>query len=437
MLGGLRSSSLVHNAAALYAIQAAGFLLPLATLPYLARVLGPEAWGVVLFSQAFAIWLSLFVQYGFSFSGTRAVARHRDEPETLARTVAGVQGAKLMLLLGATLLALASWYLAPFFRAQPEFLFWAWLAAVLQGFSPLWYFQGVERLRGAAAVDVLAKVVATAGIFLFIRSPEHGWGVLALRATGELVATVVLTFWLYRGVPALRPRLAGSIAMLREGWSLFVFTGAASVYTAANSFILGLMALPREVGFFGAGERMVRAGSLLLGPVSQALYPRVSNLAVRDRERADALIRRSFLPFVGMGLALGGLLWIFAPWLTRVVLGPEYAPVATIIRILAFIPPLLGLGTVLGLQWALPMGHDRAYSRFVLFAGAVNVVLAVLLVPRFGALGMAVSAVVAEACVEAGLVWLLVRERGGFWRRDGGSPPSSSPITATQRVGPR
>lgn len=412
-----RRNGILHNALALYAVQASAFLLPLITLPYLARVLRPEGWGVVVFAQSYAIWLSLILHYGFAFSATRAVAQNRDRSEELAEIVAGVQSAKVMLLGLVVTIGAVSWLFVPLFRAHPGHFIWAWLAAVFYGFSPLWFFQGTERLRMPAALDVTAKAVATAGVFLFVKAPAHGWGVLALRAGAELASTGVLTLWMYSRVALLRWNWRAARSTLRSGWPLFVFSSAASVYTSANAFVMGLMAAPREVSFFGAGERVVRAGSTLLSPLSQAIYPRVSHLVVEDRERAARLIRRSLIPFIGLGIALGVALIVAAPLLTRVVFGTDYAPVVGVIRILAVIPPLLGLGTVLGIHWALPMGMDRLYVRFVLGAGVLNLVLAVALVPRFGALGMAIAAVAAEASVEAGLVWLALRPGEGFWRR--------------------
>src|SRR5690606_1212062 len=244
------------------------------------------------------------------------------------------------------------------------------------GFTPIWFFQGTERLRAAAAFDVCSRAIGTAGVFLFVRDPSHGWIVLALRAFSDLASTGVLTLWLLRVVRPLRFDWRAGREALREGWTLFVFSSAASAYTTANAFLMGLMAVPREVSFFGAGERIVRAGSTLLSPLSQAVYPRVSHLVGQDRERAARLIRRSLIPFIGLGIALGVALIVAAPLLTRIAFGTEYAPVVGVIRILAVIPPLLGLGTVLGIHWALPMGMDRLYVRFVVGAGALNLVLA-------------------------------------------------------------
>jgi O-antigen/teichoic acid export membrane protein len=64
---------------------------------------------------------------------------------------------------------------------------------------------------------------------------------------------------------------------------------------------------------------------------------------------------------------------------------------------------------VLGLYWALPFGHERWLLASIIAAGVTNVVLALLLVPRWGASGMAVSAIAAEAVALAILGTLYLR----------------------------
>src|SRR5690606_7080343 len=95
-----RRHPIVQNALALYAAQFAGYLLPLATVPYLARVLGPGSLGLVAFAQALGAYVALVVEYGFHLSGTREVVRHRSNPDRLAEILAGVTGARLLLVLG-------------------------------------------------------------------------------------------------------------------------------------------------------------------------------------------------------------------------------------------------------------------------------------------------------------------------------------------------
>src|SRR6476661_3599169 len=63
--------SLARNALALFGGQLVGLVGPLLTIPYLARVLGPEAWAPILVAQGLANWLMLVLEFGFDLSGTR------------------------------------------------------------------------------------------------------------------------------------------------------------------------------------------------------------------------------------------------------------------------------------------------------------------------------------------------------------------------------
>src|ERR1700719_1330634 len=72
----LLRNSFVHNVIALYGVQACTYALPLLTFPYLAHVLGPSGWGVVVFAQAIGDVIACVVEYGFDISGARETSRH-------------------------------------------------------------------------------------------------------------------------------------------------------------------------------------------------------------------------------------------------------------------------------------------------------------------------------------------------------------------------
>src|SRR5207247_8940432 len=85
----LMRSGLIRTAMGLYAIQASSWLVPLATIFFLARRLGPEHWGLLMFMQGAAAYVIFFVCYCCSYSATREVARNRGDPDALAGPPAG------------------------------------------------------------------------------------------------------------------------------------------------------------------------------------------------------------------------------------------------------------------------------------------------------------------------------------------------------------
>src|ERR1700722_16483198 len=93
----LLRNSFVHNVIALYGVQACTYALPLLTFPYLAHVLGPSGWGVVVFAQAIGVVIASVVEYGFDISASRETSRQRNDPQRLSALISGVLGAKVLL----------------------------------------------------------------------------------------------------------------------------------------------------------------------------------------------------------------------------------------------------------------------------------------------------------------------------------------------------
>ncbi len=397
--GALFRHGLVQNILSLYGVQVASYLVPLVTIPYLARVLGATGWGLVAFAQAFGGYLSLGVEYGFVYSGTREVARHRDSMDKMADVLAGVQGAKLALLVPAVAVALAAGHWVPVFRAHPD-LFWAavfWATA--QAFSMLWYFQGLEQMRLVAMLDVSSKALATVGIFILVRTSGDEWKVLALQGAAAFLSMLVASVLAYRRVRFRLPSPRLAWESLRMGWSMFLFRGGVSLYTVGNAFILGLFASPALVGYYAGAEKISRAVLGLLTPVTQSLFPRLSHLVEHARERAARLARLGVILMGVGGAVLGLAVFLLAPVAVRVILGAGYGPSVAVLRILALLPPLIALSNVLGIQWMVPLGMDRSFNTIIMLGGVLNMLLAFLLASRFTAIGMAAAVVTAEAFV--------------------------------------
>ena len=100
---------------------------------------------------------------------------------------------------------------------------------------------------------------------------------------------------------------------------------------------------------------------------------------------------------------MGALLALAAPTVVALLLGPGYEDAVPVLRVLALLVPIIAVGTVLGLFWALPFGRDRVLLLVTATAGLVNVALVVVLVPRMAALGMAALGM-ASAVVTAELL---------------------------------
>jgi len=187
----------------------------------------------------------------------------------------------------------------------------------------------------------------------------------------------------------------------------FLLSGALSFYTIGNGFILGLFGSSSAVAYFVGAEKISKNVAMLLSPITQAVFPRTSHLAASARGEAARLARTSLLLMGTLACAMGLTIFIMAPLLVRLVLGPGFEPAVVVLRILALLPPLTIVSAVLGVQWMLALGLDRLVNAVMLAASLLNVMLALALVPRYLQIGMAISVVASEAFVMFGLYAVL------------------------------
>jgi len=417
---------IASNALSLYAVQVAITLIPLLILPYLARVLGPAEFGVVVFTQSFGFLLNMVPEFGFGLSGAREVARARDDRERVGAFVAGVQGAKAALALLATLLALASWPLVPAFREDPTLLLLGVLLMLSGAFHPLWYFVGVERLKLLAASDVAIRLASAAAILLLVREADDGELVLLIWIAGAALSTAVLTAVMYREVPLRRPTRRAAQEALRGGAALFVSGAAVSMYTSGVVFLLGVVTTSAQVAFFAAAERIVRVAVRILSQVGGATFPRINYLLGQGREdRANqlALVTLAILGAVALLAAIA--LVALAPAIVRVFYGQDFEPAIAVLRILALVVPLSIVASTLGTQWLLTRHLDRPATLLLVLVGVATAVSVLLAAPEVGIEGVAWILIAAEALVVAGNLVLIRKARITLPRRGAAPSPAS------------
>ena len=402
---------LLHNAISLYAVQACTYLLPLITLPYVARVLGPAHWGAMAFAMSIGTILVIAVEYGFNFSGTREVARIAGDRRALRELVAGVLGAKLLISAAALAIVFLARSALSTIAPSPLLLWSSALWGVGQGINMLWYFQGLQRMTWAGALDVGGKVIATLCTFAFVHSPDDGWKVAAAQAVGCSVSHAITVGIAYCEVGFCwpYPRLVGRA--LRLGWSMFLFKVSESLLTSMDGLVLGYFGSPLSLGLFLAADKIRQIGVQAFWPITQTLFPHQAQTIVSDPARGARVVRKSFLLIGGTSIAFGLIAFAAAPLLLQWVLGSAFLPAASSLRVLALAIPLQAAIGVLAFQWTIPLGLDRQFNYVVLCTGILNLSLAVLLARALGAFGMATAFTAAQVFELCALELVLRRNK--------------------------
>jgi len=167
-----KHNRLTESIVSLYLLQGVNYVLALAVLPYLIRVLGMEKFGLVAFAQSIAQYFTLFTDYGFNFTATRAIARNRDDSEAVSRIFSTVFVVKFILMMLGILVMTLAVATVPRLREHTIFFFVAYVAVAGNALFPTWYFQGTEQMRFISGIVSLARVLGAVALLLAVHRPS-------------------------------------------------------------------------------------------------------------------------------------------------------------------------------------------------------------------------------------------------------------------------
>lgn len=183
-----RNKTVLANFSYLSLLQVFTILFPLLTYPYLLRVIGLELYGVIVFAQTIINYVSLVINFGFNMSGARDVAVHKEDKERLSRIVSSTYLCKFILWIVCLIVYLSVISIVPFFRDYYWVYILSFLLTLNELLLPIWFFQGIEKMKYITIVNLSARLLFVAAIFLFVREREDYLLVPFLNGIGTILA---------------------------------------------------------------------------------------------------------------------------------------------------------------------------------------------------------------------------------------------------------
>jgi len=390
--------ALVENFFFLSCLQVTDYALPLITLPYLVRVLGPEKYGLIAFAQALVQYFVILADYSFNLSATREISINVSDKNKVSEIFSSVMAIKFcFMIIGCIILSVM---VACFARFKSDWVLYFLTFSMIFGqvLFPVWFFQGMQKMKYITFLNITSKVIFTISIFIFVRKMQDYIYVPLINSLGFLFIGVLALWIAYAKfeVYFVFPTLESIKKQLRDGWHIFISRISMSLYATSSTFILGLFTNNTFVGYYSGADKIVRAVQKLSSPMSDSVYPYISKLANESKEKALKFIRKLLIFAGGASMIASLVLFLFAKPIIGVVLGHQYQESVIVLKILAFVPFLAISATILGTQTMLAFNLKEAFSKILISAGVINITLALLLTPLYKQIGISISVLCTE-----------------------------------------
>jgi len=394
----------------LFLSQLGGIVIPLVELPVLARALGPYHYGLVLYTVGVSLTASVFVEFGFNFSGARAVVRASRDRQQMAQLVTDVLSAKLILALLVLLFSLAIFsYGSGGTKVPLEWLPWTVCFICAFGFSPVWYFIGIERMMTTALLDLGLRTAGLLVTILTVSSPRHAERVLMIQACVGVLNTLIPSIIMIRRTGMGPMRIGRALHAIRESWELFLYKGAQNIMGSIASTLIGYFGGPSAVGAFVPAEKVVRAATGFISTALNAAFPHLVRQQFAGRAKARQLVTVGLFIMLTISVLFAASVTVLAPMLVHLVFGHGYDDAIYLLKLLVWIVPLRACSMTISVLWMIPSGHELLASRAMVFNVLLIGLVAAILVPRMQGAGMAVAFSLAEITMFSVLVGFFLK----------------------------
>ncbi|BDM65196.1 transporter [Shewanella sp. NFH-SH190041] len=392
---------LISNIFSLTILQGANYILPLLTMPYLVRVLGPDYFGLLAFSSATIAYFALVTDYGFNLSATRQISIFRGDQKKVNDIFSSVMLIKIGLMFASFFVMIALVLIFDKFKDHWDLYLISFGMVVGQVIFPVWLFQGMEKMKYITYLNIGAKVIFTVCIFIFVKKQSDFLLVPFFTSLGFILSGVLSLILAKKEfkVKLTLQKFENIKFQLIEGWHIFFSDIAISLYTISNTFILGLFSNNTVVGYFSAADRIIQAVKGLYMPVSKSIYPLIGK-KIHDNRRLGLLFVKKITLFVSSGMLFFSLIvFLFSEPIINIFLGEQYHQSIILLKVMSFLPFIISLSNMYGIQTMLNLGYKKQFSRILIIAAAIGLCLALILVPIYSDFGTAINLLLVEIIV--------------------------------------
>ena len=273
-------NSFLKNFFSLSIFQGINYLIPLIIVPYIIKHVGIEKYGLLTFAQSIAGFLNVFFDFGFNLIGVDKIAKN-----SLVNKKNEIFNAIYFIKIFIFLIVFFIFIILVFNFSKLEenyitfFLFL--FVSFFQSLFPIWFFQGIEKMKYILYFNIIGKLITFLIIILFLKK-ETDYNIYPLAfLIGYIVSDVIALIFIFKNfhfkiyIPSMK-RLK---VIFKTSFKIFSNNLIVKTYSNLNIIILGFFTNNLIVGYYSIGIKLSGVFSAFLGVFLQTIYPKFSKIA--------------------------------------------------------------------------------------------------------------------------------------------------------------
>ena len=294
------------------------------------------------------------------------------------------------------------------------------LVCILYSFTLL--FQATEMTQYWFQYQLLSKypsiatlcayvVVSLYKIFLLVTQKSVVWFALSNVLDYFLISVILMVIYFKVGNQRLSFDWRLGREMLSRSKYYIIPSLMVMIFQHTDRIMIKLMMGEAETGFYSAAITCVGISGFVFSAVIDSMRPVILEEKGKDQARYENRVSQLYaiITFISLAQSIG--MTVLAKPLVNLLYGAEYAPTAGILCVAVWYVTFSYYGSVRNV-WILAEGKQRYLFGINVIGAAANVLLNLLLIPRWGGIGAAIASLITQffTNVIIGFVFKPIRE---------------------------
>ena len=341
---------------------------------YLVRVLGIELYGLLTWSDSIIQFFLMFINFGFNVYAAKYIVDHRNDKTIINEVVSSIYIIKSILFIASFLILLITAILDPIAQ-NLGLLYLMLIMGIGEVLFPIWFFQGIEKLKLATIIVFISRLFIVVATFLFVNEPEDIFLYVGLIVISNVIMGVL-------GVYAIKKYYDISFYLVKFKTILKYFNAASMfffgrflllVFNYGTIFLIGIYATLDDVAGFDIASKIVLLAVIPFEMLQQAVFPTISRTL--DKKLLTKLVFFS----LGVGLIFMIVIQLFSSHLVLLFGGEELLQYTDTLKFLSLLTPLVSVTFILGSCGLVAFGFFKEYNFSLLFSSIVYLVVVLFL----------------------------------------------------------
>lgn len=360
-----------------------------------ARYLGPENYGLINYSLAYTVFFFSLCTLGInSIIVKELIDKPHDEGTTMGTTLVLQCCSSLI----SVVIILTVVYIID--SSEPITIFVTFLCSLGLVFQMLdslrYWFQAKLLSKYCAIATTLAYIITSIyRIILLINQANVYW--FALATSVDYICVACILWWAYKrqNGPKLSFNKKKAKSLLSKGYHYILAGLMVSIYAATDRVMLKQMVGDMEVGYYGTAMTLCNVWVFILTAIIDSFNPVIME---NKRNNTIGYAKKNMILYsvVFYSSSFVSLFFVlFANNIIHLLYGEAYLPSASILTIATWYVAFSYLGIARN-AWIVCENKQKYLTPLYVSAAILNVLLNLVLIPRYHAIGAALSSLITQ-----------------------------------------